>query len=192
MWQGRVADVITELERGQEELGLPPKDESETSPRPAVADPLRYLQNNQIRMKSDEDGRLGMPITSSHVESTVKPFNRRMKGTEKFWSEEGAEALLQLCAEILSATEPMADVLARERSSSDWEEVLPTGELAANNYNPGRAPTLFLVESERSGADVELCSLPAKTSEHVASCSVRPAIPSRKPRQTGSWNKPKK
>ena len=47
-------------------------------------------------MKYDEYRRLGLPITSSHVESTVKPFNRRVKGTEKFWSEEGAEALLQL------------------------------------------------------------------------------------------------
>ena len=96
VWQGSVAEVITELERRQEELGLPTKDESETSPRRVVADTLRYLKNNQDRMKYDEYRRLGLPITSSHVESTVKQFNRRVKGTEKFWSEEGAEALLQL------------------------------------------------------------------------------------------------
>ena len=107
VWQGRVAEVITELERRQEELGLPAKDESETSPRRVVADTLRYLKNNQDRMKYDEYRRLGLPITSSHVESTVKQFNRRVKGTEKFWSEEGAEALLQLRADYLSETEPM-------------------------------------------------------------------------------------
>ncbi len=107
VWQGSVAEVITELERRQEELGLPTKDESETSPRRVVADTLRYLKNNQDRMKYDEYRQLGLPITSSHMESTVKQFNRRVKGTEKFWSEEGAEALLQLRADYLSETETM-------------------------------------------------------------------------------------
>ena len=107
VWQGSVAKVITELERRQEELGLPTKDESETNPRRVVADTLRYLKNNQGRMKYDEYRRLGLPITSSHVESTVKQFNRRVKGTEKFWLEEGAEALLQLRADYLSETETM-------------------------------------------------------------------------------------
>ncbi|HWT82573.1 MAG TPA: hypothetical protein VN203_23745 [Candidatus Acidoferrum sp.] len=107
VWQGSVAEVITELERRQEELGLPTKDESETNPRRVVADTLRYLKNNQGRMKYDEYRRLGLPITSSHVESTVKQFNRRVKGTEKFWLEEGAEALLQLRADYLSETETM-------------------------------------------------------------------------------------
>jgi hypothetical protein len=107
VWKGRVAEVITGLGRRQEELGLPTKDESETSPRRVVADTLRYLKNNQSRMKYDEYRRLGLPITSSHVESTVKQFNRRVKGTEKFWSEEGAEAMLQLRADYLSETAPI-------------------------------------------------------------------------------------
>jgi hypothetical protein len=47
-------------------------------------------------------------ITSSHIESTVKQINRRVKGTEKFWSEGGAEALLQLAADHLSETNPLA------------------------------------------------------------------------------------
>ena len=107
VWQGRVAEVITELERRQEELGLPAADESETSPRRVVADGLRYLRNHQDQMHYDEYRRLGLPMTSSHVESTVKQFNRRVKGTEKFWSEPGAEAILQLRADYLSETEPM-------------------------------------------------------------------------------------
>jgi hypothetical protein len=40
--------------------------------------------------------------------------NRRVKGTEKFWSEGGAEALLQLAADYLSETNPLA-TLWRER-----------------------------------------------------------------------------
>jgi hypothetical protein len=102
-----VAEVIQELERRQEELGLPAADESETSPRRVVAEGLRYLKNHRGQMHYDEYRRLGLPITSSHVESTVKQFNRRVKGTEKFWSEAGAEALLQLRADYLSETEPM-------------------------------------------------------------------------------------
>jgi hypothetical protein len=37
------------------------------------------------------------------VESTLEQLNRRAKGTEKFWLEGGAEALLQLRAAPLSA-----------------------------------------------------------------------------------------
>jgi hypothetical protein len=107
VWQGRVGDVMADLEQRQKELGLPEPEDSETSPCQVVTDALRYLKNNQGRMKYDEYRRLGLPIVSSHVESTVKQFNRRVKGTEKFWSEPGAEALLQLRADYLSETEPM-------------------------------------------------------------------------------------
>jgi hypothetical protein len=107
VWKGRVAEVIKELEQRQEELGVPTDDESESSPRRVVADTLRYLRNHQHQMRYDEYRRLGLPTTSSHVESTVKQFNRRVKGTEKFWSERGAEALLQLRADYLSETEPI-------------------------------------------------------------------------------------
>jgi hypothetical protein len=46
---------------------------------------------------------LGLPITSSHIESTIKRINRRVKGTEKFW-DQGAEPLLTLAAAHLSET----------------------------------------------------------------------------------------
>ena len=107
VWQGRVAAVIQELEQRQKELGLPGAEDSESSPRRVVAEGLRYLKNHQDQMRYDEYRRQGLPITSSHVESTVKQFNRRVKGTEKFWSEAGAEAILQLRADYLSETEPM-------------------------------------------------------------------------------------
>jgi hypothetical protein len=107
VWQGRVGEVIAELEQRQEELGRPAADESEGSPRTLVADALTYLRNNQPRMRYDHYRRQGLPLTSSHMESTVKQFNRRVKGTEKFWSEAGAEALLQLRADYLSETEPL-------------------------------------------------------------------------------------
>ena len=107
VWGGRVAEVIEDLERRRGELGMPADDEPEGSPRRVVAETLRYLENHRDQMRYDEYRRQGLPITSSHVESTVKRFNRRVKGTEKFWSERGAEALLQLRADYLSETEPV-------------------------------------------------------------------------------------
>ena len=107
VWSGRVEEVIAALEVRQSELGAPEEADGETSPRRIVAEALTYLQNNKDRMRYDEYRKAGLPITSSHMESTVKMFNRRVKGTEKFWSEDGAEAILQLRADHLSETEPL-------------------------------------------------------------------------------------
>jgi len=107
MWSGKVQRVIEALRVRQQELGLPEQNEEE-SPRCKVADALRYLQNQESRMHYDAYRRRGLPITSSHIESTIKQINRRVKGTEKFWSEGGAEALLQLTADYLSETNPLA------------------------------------------------------------------------------------
>lgn len=107
VWSGRVAAVIVALGARQSELGPPGPDESETSPRAVVAEALTYLSNNAPRMAYPDYRKAGLPITSSHMESTVKLFNRRVKGTEKFWSEEGAEAILQLRADYLSETQPL-------------------------------------------------------------------------------------
>jgi hypothetical protein len=107
VWSGRVDEVIAALKVRQSELGAPEESDGETSPRRIVAEALTYLLNNKERMRYDEYRKAGLPITSSHMESTVKMFNRRLKGTEKFWSEEGAEAILQLRADHLSETEPL-------------------------------------------------------------------------------------
>ena len=108
VWSGHVGEVLIELQLRQQELGLPTDDDSEHSPRYIVAIALRYLTNQQSRMRYDVYRRDGLPITSSHIESTIKQINRRVKGSEKFWSNGGAEALLQLSADYLSETEPLA------------------------------------------------------------------------------------
>lgn len=107
VWSGKVEEVIRALEIRLAELGEAKEDESETSPRRVVSEALGYLRNNAGRMRYDAYRKAGLPITSSHMESTVKMFNYRVKGTEKFWSEPGAEAMLQLRADYLSETEPM-------------------------------------------------------------------------------------
>ena len=53
-------------------------------------------------MNYPEYRRLGLPLTSSHIESTIKQINGRVKGTEKFWKDGGAEAILQVRAAYVS------------------------------------------------------------------------------------------
>lgn len=109
VWSGDVTSVISELANRQQELGLPTKEDGDTSPRTLVTKTLTYLQNQQSRMNYPEYRRLGLPITSAHMESTVKQVNRRLKGSEKFRADEGCEALLQLVADEHSTTQPMAE-----------------------------------------------------------------------------------
>ncbi len=46
--------------------------------------------------------REGLPVTSTVVESLIKQFNQRVKGTEKFRNQGGAEAILRIRAAYLS------------------------------------------------------------------------------------------
>jgi len=101
LWQGQVGRVIEALEQRRRQVGLPREDDGETSVRQVVARALGYLSNHRGKMKYDEYRRQGLPITSSLMESAVKQINERVKGTEKFWSEGGGEALLQLRADAL-------------------------------------------------------------------------------------------
>lgn len=105
LWEGATGKLIAAVAERANGLG-PPTDGDETSPAAIVAKTLIYLQNQRGRMKYHQYRRLGLPITSSHIESTIKQVNRRMKGTEKFW-DKGAEPLLQLVVGRLSETNRM-------------------------------------------------------------------------------------
>ena len=102
LWEGSTAALIAAVEARSTRLG-PPPDGDETSPAAVVARTLGYLNNQRARMNYAAYRRLGLPITSSHIESTIKQINRRVKGTEKFW-DRGAESMLQLAADHLSET----------------------------------------------------------------------------------------
>ena len=118
VWQGQVSLVIAALSQRQAELGLPEKDEAETSPRQVVSKALTYLENHQDKMKYDAYRQDGLPITSSLMESAVKQINQRVKGSEKFWSEAGSEAVLQLRADQLSDGEPLTDFWQRRQATA--------------------------------------------------------------------------
>lgn len=107
VWQGDVVHVIAELALRAVELGSPPPDALDTDPRQVIANAITYLTNQQSRMNYPSYRMAGLPITSSHIESMVKQINRRVKGSEKFWTEEAGEAMLQLRADQLSHTAPM-------------------------------------------------------------------------------------
>jgi hypothetical protein len=108
VWSGRVATILPELEAHSAALGSPPPECAESDPRKLVFEAWRYLRNNADRMRYDNYRRRGLPIMTSAVESVIKQINRRVKGSEQFWSEPGAEAILQLRADDLSETLPMA------------------------------------------------------------------------------------
>lgn len=107
LWSGQVDRVIAALERRQHELGEPTPETSKSAPTAIVAASLGYLRNQRSRMDYPEYRKQGLPMTSTYVESTVKQINRRMKGTEKFWSR-GVEAMLTLVADHLGDTPTLA------------------------------------------------------------------------------------
>jgi hypothetical protein len=124
LWKGEVERLLAALEQRQQELGVPTKNETGT-PRAQLASSLGYLTNQLERMKYPEYRKQGLPITSSPIESTVKQINRRIKGTEKFWSG-GADPLLHLVADRLSQTNVTAkfwtDRLNRTIQSASYHQ----------------------------------------------------------------------
>lgn len=120
-WQGRVGAVIEDLEARLASLEpftgpgkLPP-----TDPREALRRTLTYLKNNEPRMNYSEYRKQGLPVSSSMVESLIKEINYRVKGTEKFWDNpEGAEAILQVRAALLSDDDRLADYITSRPGSA--------------------------------------------------------------------------
>lgn len=107
IWEGKVNDVIDELRAYCGKLGPPPENPRGDDPREVVRTSLVYYENHAARMDYPSYRRAGLPLTSSLMESTVKQVSRRVKGTEKFWSSAGGEAMLRLRAESLSDDHPL-------------------------------------------------------------------------------------
>jgi hypothetical protein len=118
VWGGEVARVIEELSLRAAELGEATASDGEGSARKVVAETLTYLRNHRDKMRYDEYRRQGLPLMSSHVESTIKQINYRVKGTEKFWSEAGAEALLELRADYVSDEDELEDFWQRRQATA--------------------------------------------------------------------------
>jgi hypothetical protein len=113
IWQGNVSEVIADLAAHRERLGPPSNEADAADPRLRIDRAWTYYTNNQSRMNYPEYRRQGLPLTSSHIESTIKQINRRVKGSEKFWRRESGERVLQLRADSLSASQPLASFRRR-------------------------------------------------------------------------------
>jgi hypothetical protein len=112
-WQGRVGDVVAELAHWHERLGRPPPEAAALDPRQLVQEAVTYLRHNTSRMDYPRYRRQGLPVTSSWVESLVGEFNARVKGWDKWWNRgEGAEAILQVRAAVLSEDDRLARYFA--------------------------------------------------------------------------------
>lgn len=109
-WQGRVASVIEQLTTILAKMPPPPEghEVKPTDPYEVIRLTIVYLTHNQARMDYPRYRRAGLPICSGLVESLVKQFNRRVKGTEKFWYPRHAETILQLRAAYLSDDERLS------------------------------------------------------------------------------------
>lgn len=126
-WQGRVGEVLAELDQWQVRLGEPPPGEAQTAeerrdPRRVVAQTRSYLRNNRERMDYPRYRREGLPTTSSLVESLVGEVNARVKSKQKHWTRSsGAESILQLRAAVLSQDDRLPRFFA-ERSGCPFRK----------------------------------------------------------------------
>ncbi len=101
-WAGQVKELLASLEEEGRRLGKPLPQAKEGDPRRIVSKTWEYVKANEHRMDYARYRREGLPITSAAVESLIKQFNQRVKGTEKFWNQAGAEGVLQIRAAYLS------------------------------------------------------------------------------------------
>lgn len=121
-WQGAVTVVIDELagwlqQQEPPAAGAPPP---VTDPREVARRSWGYLRNNASRMNYPRYRCLGLPCVSAWMESLVKEFNYRVKGSEKFWNEgRNAEAILQTRAAVLSDDNRLSRHIA-ERAGSPF------------------------------------------------------------------------
>jgi hypothetical protein len=129
-WLGRAAEVLQGLKQWQERLGpiLPEEKPPGSDARVVVGKAVTYLENNQARMDYPRYRRLGLPVTSSAVESLIKEFNYRVKGTEKFWNRpEGTERILQVRAAVLSGDDRLSKHV-QNRPGSPFRRYRPKGQ----------------------------------------------------------------
>jgi hypothetical protein len=112
-WSGKVGTLLSSLRTAAASLAK--KGSAAAARKQTVDEALTYVTNNRQRMDYPEYRRLGLPVSSAPVESTIKQINRRVKGSEKFWLEGGAEAILQLRAAQLSQDDRWARYWSRPR-----------------------------------------------------------------------------
>jgi len=126
-WGGKVQGVIEMLRSQASRLRA---DSAGTDACRVVELALAYVERNRERMDYPRYRRMGLPVSSSLVESLIKQVNHRVKGTEQFWNNGGLEAVLQVCAAYLSE-DGRAETFYQRR---------PRGAAVGNNHAKFRQP----------------------------------------------------
>jgi hypothetical protein len=133
LWNGQASEVLTQWRAFGKQFDVPTdKALPDNDPRRPIQRGITYLANNLERVDYPRYRRLGLPVTSTLMESLVKEFNARVKGTEKFWNDPGgAEAILTVRASLLSEDERFAEFFAnrpgcryRRRSTLEYEQAM--------------------------------------------------------------------
>jgi hypothetical protein len=125
LWQGRSAEVVAALRAELDERGVGvAKLDDDHELRP-VQQAWTYLSNASDKLDYPRYRREGLPCTSSLIESQIKEFNARLKGTEKFWNEEHAEAMLELVNWTLREDGPTLTSYFDTRTTSPFRRPIP-------------------------------------------------------------------
>jgi hypothetical protein len=102
LWDGQVARVIEALSEHSARLGEPLSTDPPQHPRRVLHQNVGYFTRHRPHMDYPRFRRSGWPIGSGETEASVKQFNKRVKGTEQFWTEAGIEPILSLRAAWVS------------------------------------------------------------------------------------------
>ena len=102
LYEGRIEQVIATLRTQAQRLGPPREADPPQHPRRVLARDVGYFQKHAAHMDYPAYRAQGWPIGSGVIESGVKLMGKRVKGSEQFWNESGAEAILALRALWLS------------------------------------------------------------------------------------------
>ena len=84
------------LETLTDRAGPPRANDPANHPRRVLHQTLGYFQRHAEHMNYPEYRKRGWPIGSGITEAGVKQFNKRVKGTEQFWHDQGVEPILAL------------------------------------------------------------------------------------------------
>lgn len=105
LWDGKVQKVIEALTECSRELGEPKSSDPPQHPRRVLRQNVGYFTRHKEHMDYPQYRQNGWPIGSGETEASVKQFNKRVKGTEQFWTEAGIEPILCLRAAWVSQDE---------------------------------------------------------------------------------------
>ena len=103
-WKGESVRVRERLEEEARRLGEVPEGADKNDPRRVLARNIEYLRANRERMDYGRVRKLGLPITTSHIESLIGVIDLRVKAANKLWCGRHVERVLQVRAAYLSTT----------------------------------------------------------------------------------------